>query len=110
MPSQYNMSADTELYRGILEFEFQPQILLANPHYDPNYVARAGHLDMEKKPWAGQIYVPDGPVVTNEEIVGPYHSIAPIKSYVSRNRGRYLNDSLRIKRIERVSAWEEVEF
>ena len=91
MPTQHDMGPSSEIYRAILEYEIQPMKDVPNPHYNPN---------------GG---VPDGPPKTNERTIGPYQSITPIKAYVTRNRGGYNSTNLRIKRIERVSEWEEVE-
>lgn len=108
MPTQYDMGPDSEIYRAILEYDHQPMRTEPNPHYDPNY-QRGYPYDRTTQPWSQTIQVPDGPLVPKERMIGPYQSITPIKAYVSRNRGRYQGKNLRIKRIERVGAWEEVE-
>ena len=110
MPSQYDMNADDELYRAVLEYDYQPTRMERNPHYDPNYdnnVRRGFPRDHTNQPWQEFVSVPDGPVETRETMIGPYHSIRPIKSYITRNRNGYYKN-MRLKRIERVSAWEEV--
>lgn len=99
MPSTYHMNADDELYRAILEYEQQPMKEVSNPDYDPSGQSGYGS-------WRTHIRVPDGPVVTLEKIVGPYTDVRHIKSYVTRNRR---NNNLRIKRVEKVASWEEVE-
>lgn len=108
MPTQNDMGPDSELYRAILEYEVQPTREQRNPHYDPNFYYNGSKGDRSKQPWREFIQVPDGPEVTKERVIGPYQSITPIKAYVTRNRGRYNGKNLRIKRIERASAWEEV--
>lgn len=105
MPTQHDMGPSSEIYRAILEYEIQPMKDVPNPHYNPN----GGAYDRAKQPWRQFIKVPDGPPKTNERMIGPYQSITPIKAYVTRNRGGYNSTNLRIKRIERVSEWEEVE-
>lgn len=106
MPTQYDMGPDSEIYRAILEYDHQPMRTEPNPHYNPNHVG----MDRTKQPWAKTIQVPDGPLVPKERVIGPYQSITPIKAYVTRNRDRYQSKNLRIKRIERVAKWEEIDF
>lgn len=109
MPSQYDMSEGDDLYRGILEWEHQPMVDVPNPDYDPQYAYGNGKMyDHTKQPWSKTIKVPRGPTVWKERMIGPYKDTRPIKAYVTRNRGRYQGHNLRIKRVERVSAWEEV--
>lgn len=108
MPTQHDMGPDSEIYRAVLEYEVQPTKSEPNPHYDPNY-RNSGTYDRVKQPWLANIQVPDGPLVTKERMIGPYQNTTPIKAYVTRNRGRYNGKNLRIKRVERVSAWEEVQ-
>jgi hypothetical protein len=103
------MGPKSEIYRAVLEYDHQPTRSEPNPHYDPNFRQNPSGYDRNKQPWSQTIQVPDGPVVPMERMIGPYVQITPIKAYVSRNRGRYQGTNLRIKRIERVSAWEEVE-
>lgn len=106
MPTQYDMNINDDLFRGILEFDYQPYRQEPNPYYDPNCdfwdtkgVAR------DKLPWRANISVPDGPTIPKEICTGPYRTTKPIKTWVTRNRGRYKN--LRVKRIEKVTSWEE---
>jgi len=109
MPTQYDMGPDSVLYRAILEYEVQPTREVPNPDYDPLFqYNNGGRYDRKKQPWSQTIRVPDGPKVTHERMIGPYQNITPIKAYVTRNRGRYNGDNLRIKRIEKVATWEEV--
>lgn len=107
MPTQYDMKADSEIYRATLEYEAQPMRSEPNPHYDPNFNWNGG--DRKNQPWAQVIRVPDGPEITKERVIGPYQSVTPIKAYVTRNRGRASGKNLRIKKIERACAWEEVD-
>lgn len=110
MPTQYDMSEGDELYRAILEYDLQPTRQEPNPFYDPNYYhGGTSKVSRDKQPWREFIQVPDGPKVPKERMIGPYKDTKPIKAYVTRNRGRYNGDNLRIKRVERVTAWEEVE-
>lgn len=109
MPTQSDMGPKSELYRGVLEYEEQPMKHVPNPHYDPQFNNHKP-WDRTHQPWSQTVSVPDGPLVTKERMIGPYQQIAPIKAFVSRNRGGYRGLNLRIKRIERVSAWEEVDF
>lgn len=109
MPTQHDMGPDSEIYRAILLYDVQPTRTEPNPHYDPNFRVNGSRGDRSKQPWAQTIQVPDGPKVSKERVIGPYQSIAPIKAYVTRNRGRYNGDNLRLKSIERVSGWEEVD-
>lgn len=110
MPTQNDMGPKSEIYRAVLEYDHQPMKSEPNPHYDPNYYNGTGltRSTRDKQPWSKTIQVPDGPVVVKERMIGPYQSITPIKAYVTRNRGRYQGNNLRIKRIERAAAWEEV--
>ena len=109
MPTQNDMGPDSEIYRAVLEYDHQPMRSEPNPHYDPNFRINGSRVGHSKQPWSQTIQVPDGPVVPKERMIGPYQSIIPIKAYVTRNRGGYQGTNLRIKRIERVSAWEEVD-
>jgi hypothetical protein len=100
------MGPGNDIYRAILEYDHQPMKQVINPHYDPNYTS--AQYDRNTQPWLKRTMVPDGPVEVKETMIGPYIQIAPIKAYVTRNRGRHNSKNLRIKRIERVTAWEEV--
>lgn len=95
MPTQNNIDKDSELYRGVLEYDYTPTERVANPNYG-------------KGPGYQPLYnsVPCGPVEVRETMIGPYQSISPIKAYISRRRGQ---NNLRLKRVERVSAWEKVD-
>lgn len=109
MPTQYDMSEDDDLYRAILDFEVQPMRQERNPHYNPNAAGTHTHPDFRKKEmWREFIQVPDGPEITKQRMIGPYKDTKPIKAYVTRNRGRHNSKNLRINRIERATAWEEV--
>lgn len=110
MPTQYDMDKDDDLYRAILEYDYQPMRYEPNPHYDPLFSHYSGNTgyDRKKQPWAREIQVPDGPMKVGERMIGPYKDTKPIKAYVTRNRGRHNSNNLRIKRIERASAWEKV--
>ena len=92
-----HLKEDQEIYRGVLAYEQTPTELLPNPDYGK---AGGGYQPM-------YLTVPSGPEETITDIIGPYESVAPIKSYVTRHRGRRKN--LRIVRVEKVSGWEEVE-
>ena len=90
MPSGYDMAPEDDLYRAILEFEIQPH-------------------EYKDDPVSGRrVYVPLGPLETKEKMIGPYKGTRPIKAYVTRNRNNY-HKNLRIKRVEKVSVWEEVD-
>lgn len=107
MPTQYDMREGDDLYRAILEYEVQPMRDEVNPHYNP----KANHTDPNYRNhqlWRAQIKVPDGPPITKERMIGPYKDTKPIKAYVTRNRGRYNGNNLRIKTVQRASAWEDV--
>ena len=111
MPTQYDMGPDEDLYRAVLEYEVQPMRTEPNQHYDPLYRHTNGvGYDRKKQPWSQTIQVPDGPKETRERMIGPYRDIKPIKAYVTRNRGRYNGDNLRIKEIQKVTAWEAVDY
>lgn len=109
MPTQYDMGPNSEIYRAILEYDHQPMRTEPNPNYDPMFQHRPARYERKKQPWSQTIQVPDGPLVPKERMIGPYQSITPIKAYVTRNRGRYQGKNLRIKRIERVASWVEVD-
>lgn len=110
MPTQYNMNEDSVLYRAILQYEAQPMKRERNPHYNPSQGGSASNPNYHtNQVWREYIQVPDGPEVTKERVIGPYQSIAPIKSYVTRNRGGYNGKNLRIKSIQKVVTWEDVE-
>lgn len=96
MPTQYDMREDDDLYRAILEYEYQPVRHEPNPNY--------GKQGMGYQPY--RLSIPDGPVETKTMCIGPYSSTRPIKSYITRNRGRHTN--LRIKQIQKVGSWVEV--
>lgn len=96
MPTQH-MNPNSELYRAILEYDYQP----VEHRPNPNYTGRATRTYV---PTA--ITVPVGPVQVEERMIGPYQSISPIKAYITSNRNN--TNNLRLKRIERVSSWEEV--
>lgn len=83
------MNPEDDLYRAVLEYETQPH----EYRQDPN---------------GRRVRVPVGPMQTQETMIGPYKSVRPIKSYVTRNRNAYYKN-LRVKRVEKVSAWEEVD-
>ena len=94
MPSSYNMNLDGDLYRGILEYDYQDYEWVRDP-------SKPDHLTWNK------VRVPVGPVVPTQFCVGPYHSPTPIKAFVTSSRASYTN--LRLLRIEKVSGWEEVD-
>lgn len=96
MPMTYNMSADSELYRGILASDYRDWDLVPNPNYDPysrGYSPKEIRQDV-------------GPWKTREFVIGPYFTVAPIKTYITRHRSRSTN--LRLVRVEKVTQWEEV--
>lgn len=99
MPTQHDMGPDSHIYRAVLEFDYQPTEWIANPAYTGP--SQRGYFP-------ANISVPCGPIEVRERMIGPYQSIAPIKAYVTRHRGHQKNN-LRLIRIERVSAWEEVD-
>lgn len=109
MPTQYDMSEDDDLFRGILEYEVQPTRRERNPHYNPNHVGgRGGDPNYRKNQvWREFIDVPDGPLKTTTMCIGPYSSTRPIKSFITRNRGRYTN--LRIKSVQKVASWVDTD-
>ena len=102
MPTQYDMTPESELYRAVLAYDHQPMRREPNPDYKPNNVM-PGHYT------PSHINVPDGPMEVRERMIGPYQSVAPIKSYITRNRGRSHGQNLRLVRVERASVWEEVQ-
>jgi len=98
MPTQYDMREDDDLFRAILEFEYQPVEYVPNPDYGKP--GQKGYVP-------ARISRPTGPVETKTMCIGPYSSTRPIKSYITRNRGRHKN--LRIKQIQKVGTWVEVD-
>lgn len=109
MPTQYDMSEGDDLYRAVLDYDVQPMRDEPNPHYNPNVFG--AHQDpnyRKNQVWRPTIQVPDGPEITKQRMIGPYKDVKPIKAYVTRNRGRHNSKNLRINRIERATAWEEV--
>lgn len=91
MPSQYDMNEDDELFRAILEYDYEPTERRLNP--------TTGRYES----------VVTGPMEVRTRCIGPYSHVRPIKAYVTRNRGRYNSHNLRIKTIQKVSGWEDVE-
>lgn len=102
MPTQYDMSENTVLYRGVLEYDAQPTKVVPNPEYGKP--VRPGTYV------PAQIRVPDGPAITKQIVIGPYADPKQIKSYITRKRDSYYAN-LRLVRAEQVEPqdWKEVE-
>lgn len=54
------------------------------------------------------VRVQTGPPYTVQYMIGPYNSVAPLKSHLSRNRSRYGYTNLKLVSVEKVTGWEEV--
>lgn len=90
MSSYTNIFAEGEdLYRGVVEYTHE--------HF--------GWDTDPKNPTGPQIRVKTGPDTVERYCIGPYFSVAPIKSYITRNRRGYKKD-LRLVRIDKVTGWE----
>lgn len=90
-----HMNADDVLYRGVLAYEEQ------NYEWAPDPSGVKDHLGRVRN-----IRIPVGQPETKTDIIGPYHSVRPIKSYITRRRSN--TNNLRLVRIEKTVGWEEV--
>lgn len=90
MPTTYDMSKDDDLFRMVWSYEYTP-----------------GSWDYSKGYGQHAVFIPSGPPTRHESMIGPYRAKKDIKSWITRNRKGYTN--FKIERIERVSAWEEVD-
>lgn len=90
-----HMKEDEVLYRGVLEYESTPMEWVNDP---------TGAQTSYGTPV--RIRVPTGSTETRTDIIGPYASITPVKSYVTRRRTP--DNNLRVVRFERTTGWEEV--
>lgn len=90
MPTTSDMSLDDDIYRAVLEHDFQPVRFDKNPN----------------NPRGPLVRVPAGPVEVKQFVIGPYTETRSIKGYMTRNKGYHMN--LRLVRVEKVAKWEEV--
>ncbi len=84
-----HMNADSDLYRAVLSYDYQENKSVLDP------TTRRYN------------YFPVGPVQIREFMIGPYLRLSDIKTYMTRHRNRKTN--LQLVRVEKATAWEEVE-